>query len=73
MAVTPNRLNLKGGSYLLWDIADGRFRVAYYERRKGEAGTILAAISIAIKKPIWSNEVKQISQYIEEQNAAAST
>lgn len=62
---TPNRLNLKNGSYILWDTTEGRFRVAYYERRQGAADTISVAISIAIKKPLWSPEVKQISEYIE--------
>lgn len=70
---SPNRLNLKNGSYILWDTVEGVFRVAYYERRQGKGGDIKLAISVAIKKPLWSKEVQQISEYIEGQNATAST
>lgn len=64
----PNRLNLKNGSFILYDTVEGIHRVAYYQRTVGR-GNLELAVSKAIGKPIHNTEVKQITKYLREMSS----
>lgn len=60
----PHTIDLSNGSYLKWDNQDGIWRVAVYERRSAKSFELANALSIALKKPIYHKDVKEIEKYI---------
>ncbi len=61
----PFTVTLTDGSYIQWDKKDGLFRVAYYQRKAIKEHDLRSAISLAMKKKMYSVQMDEIMRWIE--------
>lgn len=64
--VVPFRVEFTNGSYILWDWANGTYRVAFYNKTSAKASDMEAAISIVMKKPFHSKVVQDTFKFIKQ-------
>lgn len=65
MSDNPNRIELSGGAYLLFDYFKGQYRIVVYTRRSSKSESLREALSRALGKPLYDKKILEIAEYIE--------
>lgn len=66
--IIPFRVTLSDRSYIEWDIHEGLYRVAYYQRKVAKEHDLRSAIAVAMKKQPYSPIVDIVMSYLEERD-----